>query len=71
MNAAPITVIVNGVPRELPVGSTVASLLAELGAPEQGVAVAVDAEVVPRAHHAETTLTAGAHIEVIRAVGGG
>ena len=43
-------VTVNGEPRELPTGTTVAIMVASLsGAPEgRGVAVALDGEVVPR-----------------------
>jgi sulfur carrier protein len=61
----------NGVDRELPDGTTVAALLEGLGVDRAGVAVAVDAEVVPRGRHATTPLKEGAVVEVIRAVGGG
>ena len=45
-----VTVHVNGQPRELAPGTTVAAVVASLGAERatRGVAVAVDAEVVPR-----------------------
>lgn len=61
---------INGEEREVE-AATVAELLRELAAPRDGVAVAVDEEVVPRARHGETALREGQRIEVIRAVGGG
>ena len=50
--------------------TTVATLLQSLGYPDRGVAVAVDQAVVPRSSWA-TTLSDGAHIEVVTAVQGG
>ncbi|MCB9677541.1 MAG: sulfur carrier protein ThiS [Alphaproteobacteria bacterium] len=61
----------NGKERELPDASTVKSMLVELGSDRPGVAVAIDGRVVPRSAHGDTTLHAGAVVEVIRAVGGG
>ena len=66
-----MTLVVNGVERELPDGSTVAALLDRLDLPRAGTAVAVDGEVVPRARHAETVLPDGAVVEVLTAVQGG
>lgn len=62
---------VNGEVRELADGSTVASVLAMLGAPSKGVAVAVDGEVVPRAAWPETPVPDGGTVEVLTAVQGG
>ena len=62
---------VNGEARSLPDGTTIAELLAEMGLATEGVAVAVDRQVIPRSKHAETRLEAGAQVEVLRAVGGG
>ena len=66
-----MTVEVNGKPQELPENSTVADLVATLGLPSEGVAVAVDRQVIPRSQHGQTTLKNGAQVEVLRAVGGG
>jgi sulfur carrier protein len=66
-----VQVWINGDRRELPDGSGVREVLAELGAPSTGVAVAVDGLVVPRAAWAHTTLDDGARIEVLTAVQGG
>jgi sulfur carrier protein len=62
---------VNGVERDIAAGSTVADLLAVLGAPSSGVAVALDAQVVPRTAYQQTVITDGAVIEVLTAVQGG
>ncbi|MCT2582638.1 sulfur carrier protein ThiS [Actinophytocola gossypii] len=64
-------VSVNGETRELADGATVADLLAALGMPAAGIAVAVDGEVVTRAWHARTVLPDGARVEVLTAVQGG
>jgi len=61
---------INGEPRAVTRG-TVADLLRELGVPADGVAVAIDLQVVPRGAHAATILREGDRVEIIRAVGGG
>ena len=66
-----MTASVNGTDRELPDGTTVAALVAELGAPATGTAVAVDLEVVPRSAWEQTTIPDGARVEVLTAVQGG
>ncbi len=63
--------LVNGEPRELPPGATVADLLDDLGLRRDGVAVAVNRRVVPRSEHAGRALAVNDHVEVIQAVGGG
>jgi sulfur carrier protein len=50
--------------------TTVAGLLDTLGLPGKGIAVAVDAAVVPRSRWDEA-LTEGAKVEVVTAVQGG
>jgi sulfur carrier protein len=71
---------VNGVERELADGTTVAALVAGLGAAGvgrgvaadgRGVAVAIAGEVVPRSAWAATALVSGAAVEVLVAVQGG
>ena len=66
-----MTLRVNGEPREVPTGTTIRALVALLGAPPEGVAVAVNGGVIPRAEHGTHTLAEGDRVEVIRAVGGG
>jgi sulfur carrier protein len=66
-------VLVNGEPRELAPGSTVANLVGSIpGMPAgRGLAVALDGEVVPRGSWQQTELRDGAQIEVVMAVQGG
>ncbi len=64
-------VIVNGEPRALPEGATVAMVLAQLDLPERGIAVALDREVIPRGQWDRTVLGDGSRLEVVRAVQGG
>lgn len=68
-----VRVSVNGEPRELPEGSTVATVVDELtGRPEgRGVAVALGGEVVPRGAWPTTAIGDGAELEVVAAVQGG
>ena len=66
-----MTVVVNGKPRDVNEGTTLAALLEGMEIPERGVAVAVDAEVVPRGAWATTTLGDGANVEVVTAIQGG
>ncbi|MFN7143851.1 MAG: sulfur carrier protein ThiS [Myxococcota bacterium] len=62
---------VNGEPRETTEGTTIGHLVVALGAHPEGVAVAVNGEVVPRAEQAHRVLKDGDRVEIIRAVGGG
>jgi sulfur carrier protein len=68
-----VNVVVNGSPTPLPEGATVRDLLTELEVPAEGrgVAVAVDAQVVPRGEWERRELADGASVEVVRAVQGG
>jgi len=62
----------NGEPAELPDGATVAEAIAEAGADERnGLAVAVDGEVVPRGAWERTDLREGQSVEVVAAIQGG
>ena len=66
-----MNVVLNGEPRELDDDATIADVLALLDAPDRGVAVAVDAEVVPRGGWDDVRLREGTRIEVVQAVQGG
>ncbi|MFN8162444.1 MAG: sulfur carrier protein ThiS [Solirubrobacterales bacterium] len=63
----------NGEPRELPDGATLAAAVRESGAPERprGVAVALDGEVVPPGKWKRTQLRDGQAVEVLAAIQGG
>jgi sulfur carrier protein len=64
-------IIINGEPSDVAPGATLSELLARLGAPDRGVAVAVDAEVVPRGSWETFAVADGARVEVLTAVQGG
>jgi sulfur carrier protein len=66
-----VKILVNGQPREVAPGSTVADLLAELEMTARGVAVEVNLELVPRARHAEHVLHEADQLEIVTLVGGG
>ena len=68
---ARMKVTLNGEPTELAPGATVEAALARLELPHRGVAVAVDAEVVPRGEWTEHELSEGARVEVLNAIQGG
>lgn len=67
-----VTVVVNGSSRQMPAGATVADLIASV-APgrERGIAVAINATVLPRTRWSELTISDGDAVEVIAAVQGG
>ncbi len=66
-----ITVTVNGKPREIEDETDLAGLLQSLEVDGRGVAVARNAEIVPREAYATVTLREGDSIEIVRMVGGG
>ena len=62
---------VNGESREVPDGTTVADLVADLASAGQRFAIEVNEELVPRSTHADRLLADGDRIEVVHAIGGG
>lgn len=68
-----ITVEVNGRPTRLSDGATVQTVLGdlELDPQRRGIAVALDAEVVPRSQWPRRALKDGARVEVLTAMQGG
>ena len=66
-------VLLNGEERELAPGATVQALVEALALPAggRGLAVAVDAEVVPRGEWSARELADGARVEVVHATQGG
>ena len=67
----PMQITVNGKPREVECGATVATLLVSLGLEARGLAVERNLELVPRTKHATTQLTPGDRLEIVTLVGGG
>jgi sulfur carrier protein len=62
---------INGAERDVADGATIATLLAELELRRDGIAVAVNDDVVPRTDHTVRTLHDGDRVEIIVAVAGG
>ena len=62
---------VNGEPADVAPGTTVAELVRAMDAPDRGVAVAVDGEVVPRGTWEDTAVADEARVEIVMAVQGG
>jgi sulfur carrier protein len=66
-----VKVTLNGSPREVPAGTTLAALLEAAGIDARRTAVERNLEVVPKARHATTPLAEGDRVEVVTMVGGG
>ena len=66
-----LRITVNGEPRTLAAGTTVATLIAELGMDAARVAVERNQDVVPRRTWTEALLGDGDHLEIVAFVGGG
>jgi sulfur carrier protein len=66
-----LSVVVNGEVRQLETGATVADVVAQVAPSPKGVAVAVNADVVPRSIWSSTPLVEGDRIELLTAAQGG
>ena len=64
-------VTINGEPRDLNDGITLAELVRDLELTERRIAVEINESIVPKSLHAETALKADDAIEIIHAIGGG
>jgi sulfur carrier protein len=64
-------ILLNGEPRTVTTGTTLAALLGELGLDPTTVAIERNREIVPRADYADTQLAEGDALEVVTFVGGG
>jgi sulfur carrier protein len=67
-------IVLNGAPHQVDERTTVAALVQEVAGARpdgRGMAVAVDAEVVPRSVWGEVELTEGQRVEVVGAIQGG
>ena len=69
--SAELRVTVNGDEQAVAAGTTVASLVAQLGLEPRGIAVAVDGEVVTRRAWGDRALAAGERVEVLSIAQGG
>lgn len=61
----------NGAPHRVPPGASLQALVEDLGLAGQGIAVAVNREVVPRQLWTERRLGEKDKVDIVRAIGGG
>lgn len=66
-----LSIILNGEPRNVAPGSTIADLAAEIGLDPKKVAVERNLEIVPRSTLADVRLVDGDQLEIVHFVGGG
>ena len=64
-------IILNGEPVETATGSTVETLLVQLGISRERVAVELNADIVPKADYEKQLLSDSDKIEIVHFVGGG
>ncbi|MEW7849001.1 sulfur carrier protein ThiS [Massilia aurea] len=62
---------VNGAPCSVPAGQTLCGLLVQLDLDGQGMALAVNREVVPRQQWSTRRLQTQDRVDIVRAIGGG
>ena len=66
-----LTVQINGEPRRVSGGATIAAMLAELGIDPKRVAVERNREIVPRSTLEDVQVADGDAFEIVHFVGGG
>lgn len=66
-----LNIIVNGQPRAVERGATIADVLAQVREKPALLAVERNRVIVPKAAHATTSLEEGDHVEIVTFVGGG
>ena len=64
-------VVLNGEPRSLEPGTTLAGLILSLNLGGRRMAVEINEEVIPRSEHPKRVLNEGDRVEIVHAVGGG
>jgi thiamine biosynthesis protein ThiS len=67
----PIAITLNGEPRSVPEGQSILELLRDLQLDPARVAVELDRRIIKQPCWSETTLHAGAQVEIVQFVGGG
>lgn len=68
---AGMDIFLNGGPRDLAEGCTLAALLEREGLAGRRVAIEVNGEIIPRDRHDAHALSAGDRVEIVHALGGG
>jgi sulfur carrier protein len=66
-----VQITVNGEPRQLSDGTSLAELVAAISDRDTGIAVAVNSEVIPRSVWRGTEVADGDRVDVVTAVQGG
>lgn len=66
-----IQVQVNGETRETPAGTTVITLLDQLGLSAGRVAIEYNLQILPKSKWSETQMAPGDRLEIVQFVGGG
>jgi sulfur carrier protein len=66
-----MNIMLNGNSMEAACGSTVESILQQLGINREHVAVELNADIVPKAEYEKQLLSDGDKIEIVQFVGGG
>ena len=64
-------IVLNGHPRRLETGTTLAGLVASLDLGGRRMAVEINEEVIPLSEYADHVLGDGDRVEIVHAVGGG
>jgi sulfur carrier protein len=64
-------ITVNGEPRDIASGETVAALLSAIGLDTRKVAVERNEEIVPRSTYGSVALAPGDRLEIVHFIGGG
>jgi sulfur carrier protein len=71
-NIRSMELVINGQAQRLdPAPATVADLVRALKLEGKRIAIECNGEIVPKSRYAQTKVTAGDHLEVVAAVGGG
>ncbi|OOZ39520.1 thiamine biosynthesis protein ThiS [Solemya pervernicosa gill symbiont] len=66
-----MNITVNGEPREIPDGSTLAGLVEIMDLHGRRLAIELNLEIVPRSEHESQALQDGDRLEIVHAIGGG
>ncbi len=71
MPFAPFTITLNGEPRQVWDGTSIAALAAEIGLDPKKIAVELNLEIVPRSTLGDVMIKEGDRLEIVHFVGGG
>ena len=66
-----MTILLNGVAKRIPEGTSVARLVEDLGLDAARLAIELDRNILPRDKWSTTVLSEGSSVEIVHFVGGG